>query len=56
MRQQHGRVGSGVLAASVTWLSQADPLCRGHSWTLIGFRLRFLVDCYIFIFFPHIFQ
>ena len=49
MRQQHGRVGSGVFAASVTWLSQADPMCRGHDWTLIGFRVRFLVNCYIFI-------
>ena len=47
VRQQHGRVGSGVFAASVTWLSQADPMCRGHDWTLIGFRVRFLVNCYI---------
>ena len=23
-------------------------MCRGHDWTLIGFRVRFLVDCYIY--------
>ena len=55
MRQQHSRVGSGVFAASVTWLSQADPMCRGHDWTLIGFRVRFLVNSNLFISF-HIFQ
>ena len=42
-------------SASVTWLSQADPMCRGHDWTLIGFRVRFLVNSNLFISF-HIFQ
>ena len=25
-------------------------MCRGHDWTLIGFRVRFLVNCYVYIY------